>query len=80
VKRKLSFKDKHALGTLPATMAALAREIAMLEAKLADADLYARDAKAFAAASDRLTFARQEYAAAEDRWLELEILREELGG
>jgi ATP-binding cassette subfamily F protein uup len=76
--RKLSFKDKHALETLPETIAKLDREIAALEAKLADGGLYARDPRAFEAASERLSAARIEHDAAEHRWLELELLRAEL--
>jgi ATP-binding cassette subfamily F protein uup len=79
-KRKLSFKDKHALETLPATIATLAAEIAALGERLAAPDLYTRDPKAFAAASARLAAAQSEHAAAEEQWLELEILREEIGG
>ncbi len=77
--RKLSFKDKHALETLPAKIAALETEMAALEAKLGDASLYTRDPKAYAAASARLDAARQEKDDAEHQWLELEMLREELG-
>jgi ABC transport system ATP-binding/permease protein len=77
-KKKLSFKDKHALETLPATIAALQREIATLEKKLADPKLYAADPKTFAATSVRLGAAQGERSAAEERWLELEIMREEL--
>ena len=78
-KRKLSFKDKHALETLPAQIASLDKEIASLEAKLADAKLFAADPKVFAAASLRLTAAQAEKARSEERWLELEILKEEMG-
>jgi ATP-binding cassette subfamily F protein uup len=79
-RRKLSFKDKHALETLPATMAGLEAEIARLGARLGEADLFARDPKAFHAASERLAAAQAELAAAEERWLELEMLREEIEG
>jgi ATP-binding cassette subfamily F protein uup len=76
--RKLSFKDKHALETLPDVIAALNGEIAALEAKLADGGLYVRDPRAFEGASARLSAARAEHDAAEHRWLELELLREAL--
>jgi ATP-binding cassette subfamily F protein uup len=75
---KLSFKDKHALETLPAKMAALEKEIVALHVKLADGDFYARDPKGFADASARLEIAQSELSASEERWLELEMLREEL--
>ena len=79
-KRKLSFKEKHALDTLPAKMAALTAELETLEAKLADPALFARDAKAFETAAARMAAARDELQAAEDQWLELEMLREDLEG
>ena len=78
--RKLSFKEKHALETLPATMKKLETEIGTLEAKLADANLFARDPKAFDQAAARLTAARDELAKAEEQWLELEMKREALEG
>jgi ATP-binding cassette subfamily F protein uup len=77
-KRKLSFKDKHALETLPKQMAKLQDEANKLQDALADAGLYARDVKAFADTSARLAAVQGELAAAEERWLELEMLREEL--
>jgi ATP-binding cassette subfamily F protein uup len=77
-RRKLSFKDQHALDTLPARLSELAAEIARLEKRLADSALYARDPKAFDSATEALTKAQAERAAAEDRWLELEMMREEL--
>jgi ATP-binding cassette subfamily F protein uup len=78
--RKLSFKEKHALETLPVTMKKLEEEIATLEAKLADASLFARDPKAFDAAAARLTAARDELLKSEELWLELEMKREALEG
>ena len=77
-KRRLSFKDKHALETLPKQMAALQEESKKLADALADPQLYTRDAKAFADKSARLAAVESELAAAEERWLELEILREEI--
>jgi ATP-binding cassette subfamily F protein uup len=79
-RRRLSFNDKHALESLPRQMAALQKKIGKLQERLADPGLYARDAKAFAEASSELAAAHAELAAAEERWLELEILREELEG
>ena len=77
-RRKMSFKDKHALTTLPATMAKLEAEIAALNGKLADAKLFAKDAAGFAAASKRLSAAQAELAKVEEQWLELELMREQL--
>jgi ABC transport system ATP-binding/permease protein len=77
-KRKLSFKEKHALDTFGARMEKLSTEIAALEGKLADSTLFTRDAAAFNAAGQRLATLLAERAAAEEQWLELEMLREEL--
>ncbi len=77
-KRKLSFNEKHALETLPKKLDALQAEAAKLNAALAG-DLYTRDPKLFAKATARLDEVTREIAEAEERWLELEMLREEIG-
>ena len=77
---KLSFKDRHALETLPATMATLEKEIAVLREWLADGGLYARDPKGFETKSRGLAEREAKLAAAEEEWLRLEMLREELEG
>ena len=79
-KRRLSFNEKHALETLPGRIAALHAELEQLHQRLGDPDLFARDPDAFAAASAALTTAQAELAAAEERWLELEMLREDIEG
>ena len=77
-KRKLSFNEKYALETLPGQMAKLEADIRALQAKLDDPTLYARDRKAFDAASTALAAAQADLHAAEEKWLELEMLREEI--
>ena len=77
-RRRLTFADQHALKTLPARIEALSAEIRRLEGVLADADLYRRDPKAFAASSAALATARDEAAQAEEAWLRAELLREEI--
>jgi ABC transport system ATP-binding/permease protein len=77
-KRRLSFNEKHALETLPKTIAKLQAEIAKQRKLLDDPDLYQRDRKAFDQASSAIATAQQELSTAEDRWLELEVLREEI--
>jgi len=79
-KRKLSFKEKHALETLPAQIKKLENEIASLQQELAKPDLYARSPAEFEQKSQALAKADAARAAAEEQWLELEILREELEG
>jgi ATP-binding cassette subfamily F protein uup len=77
-KRRLSFNEKHALETLPKTIEKLHAEIAQQQRRLDDPHLYAKDRKTFDEASNAMAKAQQELAAAEDRWLELEVLREEI--
>ncbi len=76
-RRKLSFKEKHALEQLPIEIARLEKEIATLEARIAAPDQFTRDPDAFAAATARLAAAHAELGEKEGRWLELELLREE---
>jgi ATP-binding cassette subfamily F protein uup len=75
-KPKLGFKDQHELKTLPERIAKLEAAIGQLKTILADAGLYARDPARFEKASTMLAQAEADLAAAEDRWLELEMLRE----
>lgn len=77
-RQKLSFKDKHALSTLPDEIAKLEAEIKSLAAKLADANLFAKDRPAFEKATARLGEAQARLEAAETLWLELEERREAL--
>ncbi|PKR87517.1 elongation factor 3 [Pleomorphomonas diazotrophica] len=77
---KLSFKDKHALETLPGRIESLSEEAKRLHAVLDDASLYARDPKLFASTTEKLTATEAALAAAEEEWLRLEMLREELEG
>jgi ATP-binding cassette subfamily F protein uup len=79
-KRKLSFKEKHALETLPGQIDRLEAEIAAINAALTAPDFYTRDPTGFAAKSKALIDAEARRAAAEEQWLELELLREELEG
>jgi ABC transport system ATP-binding/permease protein len=77
-KAKLSFKEQHALTTLPAKMEELRGKRAKLQALLDDAELYAKDPAKFAKASEMFAAVETELAAAEEEWLELEIKREEI--
>jgi ATP-binding cassette subfamily F protein uup len=79
-KRRLSFNDKHALETLPKTMAKLQDDISKQQQRLDDPDLYAKDRATFDKVSAALAKAHAELQQAEDRWLELEMLREEIEG
>jgi ATP-binding cassette subfamily F protein uup len=72
-REKMSFKDKHALETLPKTIAALDGKKAKLRTILEDPQLYAKDPAAFARIE-------AEMAQAEDAWLALEMRREAVEG
>jgi len=78
-KRRMTFKDKHALETLPRTIADLQARAKALQDQLADGQFYLRDRTGFAAATAALGKLQQEIAAAEERWLALELERESLG-
>jgi ATP-binding cassette subfamily F protein uup len=79
-KAKLSFKQKHALETLPKQIAKFDAEIASINAALSDPKSYARDPEAYAQSSKRLASAEKSKAKAEDEWLALEELREQIQG
>jgi ATP-binding cassette subfamily F protein uup len=68
------------LETLPSRIAGLESEITRLGEVLADADLYVRRPAAFTEATKALEAAQASLAAAEEQWLALELLREELEG
>jgi ABC transport system ATP-binding/permease protein len=73
-KRKLSFKDQRALGALPGRIEGLVDKLAGLEAKLA-APAPAHDVQKWSA---EYAAAKAEMEAAEEEWLRLEMLREEM--
>jgi ATP-binding cassette subfamily F protein uup len=75
---KLSFKDKHALASLPGEISQLQAEMLRQQAVLADAGLFVRDPKRFDAATRALSTASAALEAAEEKWLALEMLRESL--
>jgi ATP-binding cassette subfamily F protein uup len=79
-RRRLSFKEQHALQTLPARIDALQAEAARLRGTLSDPTLFSRDRPGFDRASAALVEAEAALAAAEDEWLALELLREEIEG
>jgi ATP-binding cassette subfamily F protein uup len=78
--RRLSFTERRALETLPGRMAELEARIAAFAAALTDPDLYTRNPARFSATSESLAASRNELATAEERWLNLEMLREEIEG
>ena len=79
-KQKLSFKQKHALETLPGRIGKLEDEISRISALLADPKLYAKDPAKFAELGKTLATTQTSLAKLEDEWLELEALRESIEG
>ncbi|HWM82216.1 MAG TPA: ATP-binding cassette domain-containing protein [Pseudolabrys sp.] len=77
-KRRMTFNDKHALETLPKTIATLEAQVQALQKQIDDPAFFARDRAGFETVSRELGEAQAQLSEAEDRWLELEILREEL--
>ncbi|MCB1384425.1 MAG: ABC-F family ATP-binding cassette domain-containing protein [Nitratireductor sp.] len=77
---RLSFKQKHALETLPAEIGKLQADIARLRTALAAPDLYAKDPARFARYAEALEARETALSDKESEWLELEMLREELEG
>ena len=78
--RKLSFKDKFALESLPKEMDALGTQIATLQTTLANSSFYERDPEGFTKATADLEAAETRVAKAEEEWLALEALREKIEG
>jgi ATP-binding cassette subfamily F protein uup len=77
-KRRMSFNEKHALETLPKAIADLEAQGRALQKKLDDPAFFARDRAGFEQTAASLGAVQSKLAEAESRWLELEILREEL--
>ena len=76
---KLSFKDKHALESLPGEIDKLEGDIAKVNKALAAPGLFEKDPKRFNQLVKLLEKTQAELDAKEQRWLELEMLQEELG-
>jgi len=73
---KLSFKHKFRLEKLPGEMEALEKEIAKLEAKLADPELFAKNQDGFTKIASDLDNSKTKLDALENEWLELETLKD----
>lgn len=79
VSTKLSFKQAHRLAQLPGEIDRLTAEIAKLTEFLADPTLFGRAPAQFEKATAALAERQRLLAAAEEEWLELEMLREQKG-
>ena len=76
---KLTYKDQRDYDQLPGRVEELEAIIARDETALMDADLYTRDPERFATLTASIAKARSEKDAAEERWLEVAEMVEELG-
>jgi ATP-binding cassette subfamily F protein uup len=76
--RKLSYNDQRDLDRLPGEIERIEAEIAGAEEELHDPDLYGRDPDRFHRLTDRIARLRSEKQAAEERWLEVAAMAEEL--
>ena len=74
-KPKLSFKEQHELKKLDEEIASFQAQMGKLNDVLATPDLYTRDAKKFASATASLAEFHAKLQRAEERWLELEMLK-----
>jgi ATP-binding cassette subfamily F protein uup len=79
-KRRLSMKETEALKTLPKQIDQLTAQKEKLEALLGDPDFHARDRVAAEKTAKALEATLSALEIAEERWLELEMRREELEG
>ena len=75
---KLTYKDQRDLDRLPGEVERLESEIAATEEALGDPALYAREPDRFATLTAKLAGLRADKHAAEERWLEVAAIAEEL--
>ncbi|MCR9139732.1 MAG: ABC-F family ATP-binding cassette domain-containing protein [Alphaproteobacteria bacterium] len=78
--RKLSYKQKFALESLPEKISETESAIVALEEKMAAPDFFATDPDGFSSAAKTLSDLRSSLERMEEEWLELEMLRESLEG
>jgi len=78
--RKLSFKQKFALETLPVKIEEAQAKLAKIEAEMADPAMFAKNPDGFAARAKAHDALKAEIAKMEGEWLELEMLREGIEG
>src|SRR5690606_13449116 len=67
-RRRLGFKEKHLLETLPGVIAKLAEESAVLQARLDDPGFYPRDRDGFEKTTAAPGAAQTKLAQAEEQW------------
>ena len=78
VGKKLSYKHRFRLEKLPKEMESFELAIAEIEDQLTQPDLYSKDPERFNQLAAKLEEAKDNLKKAEEEWLELEAIREEL--
>lgn len=76
--KKLTYNQQRLLQILPDKIAALEQKIADISQKLSDADLYQNNREEFFALTDELKEIQNQKSEAEDQWLEISMLAEEI--
>lgn len=79
-KKKLSYKENKALETATLDVEHFGQLLDTLEQELADPSLFESDPEAFQTKIDQIADLRQKLESAEEEWLRLETLKEELEG
>ena len=74
----MSYKDTYNLEILPSKIEKLEKELKEYEIILNDKDLFKNDRKAFDKAAIEITNIRKIISESENKWLELQILNDEI--
>ena len=74
----MSFKDSYNLKKLPLKIEKLEKELKEYEAILNDRDLFKNDRKTFDKATTEITNIKKIINESENKWLELQILNDEI--
>ena len=76
--QKLSFKYEHRARELIKLLPQLESELAEIEAKLHTPSLFTKEPDRFAALAKEMDAKKSDLAGAEEEWLEIEMMREEM--
>jgi ABC transport system ATP-binding/permease protein len=77
-RNRLSYKDQRDLDRLPTVISELEDKITQLEKAMSDPDLFNKNPEKFQKTMETLTATKEELAQSEERWLELEMMQDEL--
>jgi len=80
ISRRMSFKEKHELESLPKIMDSLRAEIDSSQEKLSQPDYYSKNPTEFERIAKDLSFTKIKLEEIEGRWLELELKKEKIEG